>query len=147
MVVGILSMLLAVAMAAIDPLAQISKGRDAKRLQDITQLTTALDAYFSDKNVYPAAFSFGSQFSVPPACVGGSNGCTIYMKSTPSDPNLVYMSSGGAWAVLFAKESQPNQDCSLTALSSCLPVNYTNYWYCKVLGAPDCTSLQSKTLP
>lgn len=135
-----------IAMAAINPLAQINKGSDAKRLQDVTQIQSALDTYSSDKNLYPSSFPFGSQFSSPLGCVGGSDGCTIYMKTTPSDSNISYMSDGGSWAVIFAKESQPNQDCSLTSLSSCTPVNYTNYYYCKVLGTPDCNSIHNKTL-
>ncbi len=56
-VIGVLGVLAAALLIAIDPLEQLARGRDAGRLSSVTQLGRALQAYYAGQalSVYPAA--------------------------------------------------------------------------------------------
>lgn len=56
-----------------------AKGRDAKRISDIKQLTTALELYFYNESGYPANITPGQPL------VGSVTG-TTYMKTIPQNP-------------------------------------------------------------
>lgn len=138
-VIGVLSILFTILLALLNPVAQINYARDAKRQQDLTQIRTALDSYYDDLKAYPTTIPFGGTLA---------SGTTTYMKKVPTDPNYIYMPSAATnpqAAVIFAKESLPNQACSLA--SSCTPQNFNTNWYCVVLGTVDCSYITRQSLP
>ncbi len=78
-VVSIISLLASVVLASLN--SARAKGRDAKRLQDITQIRTALELYYNDFGQYPSS---GSTWRANCAGWGGwpTTGATGYI------PNL-----------------------------------------------------------
>jgi len=75
--VAILGLVVAAAMFSLDRVR--SNARNLKRLDDIKQIQTALQAYFIDEHEYPPTISFGSEFV-------GSSSATVYMKLLPHNP-------------------------------------------------------------
>src|SRR5258708_8398222 len=55
-VIGVLGVLAAALLIAIDPVEQLNRGRDAGRLSSVTQLGRAMQAYVAGQNtgIYPA---------------------------------------------------------------------------------------------
>lgn len=128
-------------------MAQIKKGQDSQRQQDLKQLNSALDAFYNDKNCYPQ--------SIPQSGTTWANGQTVYMQKVSSDPtainggqNYAYVTDGSTcpqWNVLFAKvNSTPNVTtaCPLNQMSNCFPTNNTKgYNYCVISGNVACPTL------
>jgi len=54
-VIGVIGVLAAVILVAIDPVEQLARGRDAGRKSSVAQLGRALLAYYTNNSVYPAA--------------------------------------------------------------------------------------------
>ena len=92
------------------------KSRDAKRVSDIKQVSTALELYFADQNGYPAAataITLGAtgyicfdEDGFGPTC---DRGGTTYMGTVPSNPapngtGYSYTSDGNTYALTFALE-------------------------------------------
>jgi len=69
-----------------------SKARDAVRLSDIRQISTALELYYSDWGSYPSGQFLSIQTSPDSASVWGGSGSAIstalapYLKKIPTDP-------------------------------------------------------------
>lgn len=149
-VVTILGIALAVLAAAVDPIAQLNKSDDVRRLQNLTQMRSALDSYYNDKNVYPTGLPFGSAFTGPtPGCAVGSNGCTTYMKSLPVANNYKYIvGPTPQWAVIFTKLASSDSSCqAVQTAPNCQPLGYSSSWACVTFGTVDCNYLKTQTLP
>jgi prepilin-type N-terminal cleavage/methylation domain-containing protein len=163
-VIVILAVLTTILLVTLNPIAQIRKSQDAQRQQDLKQISTALDAFYNDKNYYP---KLGST-DVP---IGGSywidtnNNSTVYMQKVPTDPtagsgwqDYAYVTDGSdhpQWNVLFAKVSNTSDYnknptaqekailCPLVNMkdslgSTCVPTNYSKYNYCVLSGTVKC---------
>src|SRR5260221_6470647 len=61
-VIGVLGVLAAALLVAIDPLEQLARGRDAGRLSSVTQLGRAMQSYIAAQNtgIYPAPIAAGN---------------------------------------------------------------------------------------
>lgn len=144
----ILTILIGLVFAILNPLGQIQKSQDAKRENDLKQLQTALDTYYNDNNYYP-----GSLNSLNSATNN------TYIKTIPDDPsssnwvNYSYLTDGSGnsqWNILFARLAFPSTSsfsCPL-AEQNCVPSNYKSlgYNYCVVSGKVDCSLIPSLTL-
>jgi len=62
----------------------LKKGRDSRRKQDIEQVSRALELYYADNNVYPAALTWGD-----PLVNAAAVPTKLYMKELPTDPAKV----------------------------------------------------------
>lgn len=161
-VIIMLAVLTTLALVTLNPIAQIQKGQDAQRQQDLKEINSALDTYYNDNNCYP--------ISLPPSGSSwtSSGGQTLYMQKVPGDPlaagggqNYAYLTDGTAcpqWNVLFAKVSNtssynknPTADqkatlCPLANMKNssgneCVPANYPAYNYCVLSGSVACDTV------
>lgn len=113
-VIAIIALLSTLAVVALGSARQ--KSRDAKRLADVKQMSTALELYFTDQNAYPTAtVTLGSSSAV---CLGtnGFNAATqctgtTYLATVPSSPTppsnsaYAYVSSDGStYSITFSLE-------------------------------------------
>ena len=86
-IIGLLSTLAAVSLGSAR-----SKARDAKRLSDIKQLSTALELYYSDNNGYPAVAAAGINLgegtnkSLSSVGFAATPTAPTYMGNVPADP-------------------------------------------------------------
>ena len=147
---------------ALNPVTQINKAQDSKRLSDLQQIREALSVYYHDHNCYPASISpftsalnNGGEWS---EVVGGKT--VTYMKKLPKDPNgasYTYTTDPAScpqWNVVFAKLSKAqlasnlnaNSLCPLSATSGCVPQGYDNTWACVTSGNTNCAALASGNL-
>lgn len=138
----ILAVLGGISLTLLSPKKYIDQARDAKRAHDLTQIQSALDAYYNDHNCYPVSFD------------ELSSGQTIYMKDIPKDPDTdtdyPYEIDVGKtcpqWNVLFAKvstQSNMRSACPLEQFSDCIPPNYDSSYICVLSGKIDCTYVKS----
>ena len=114
-VIAIIALLSTLAVVALGSARQ--KSRDAKRLADVKQLSTVLELYFTDQNLYPtsAGVTLGGSTAV---CLG-TNGfqasglCsgTTYLATVPSSPTpppgnvYTYTSTDGStYSIAFTLE-------------------------------------------
>lgn len=90
----------------------LKKARDSRRKQDLNQIRTALDVYYSVHEVYPTA-------TEPPGLVWGgtlTDGNRVFMQKIPSDVNAnlnyVYQSrdSGDAFVLYSCLENSEDID-------------------------------------
>lgn len=154
-VIGVLSVLFVIAIAVMNPLKQIQKVTDAKRQNDLKQLSTALDVFYNDNSSYPLDMA-------------ELNDLGKYIQTVPSDPtksdtyNYFYIvdrsNSFPQWYALFANLDNKDSDRSLCALEkietndTCLPqgIRDTNddliYNYCVVAGDVDCSYINGLSL-
>ena len=105
-VIAIIALLSTLAVVALGSARQ--KARDAKRLADIKQISTALELYFTDQNLYPVATSAitlgGSAakclatngFQASGACTGTTYLATVPSNPTPGGANYQYTSADGS---------------------------------------------------
>lgn len=117
-VIGIILLLATVSIMALN--SQRAKARDAKRISDVGQLTTALAFYFSDEGVYPATtepLALGKN-GIDKLCakseggfVNASTNCkleTTYMSVIPGDPlanfQFIYTGSEQGYDISFKTE-------------------------------------------
>jgi len=105
--IGILLILLAITLFAIDPFAQFKKVRDSQRKHDFIQIRNALDTYYNDHSCYPISIPFGEKWL---------DGNSILMQKVPMDPGIqcisglcyeyYYQADKNAcpqWAILYTK--------------------------------------------
>jgi type II secretion system protein G len=114
-VIAIIGLLSTLAVVALNNARQ--KSRDAKRVSDIKQVSTALELYFADQNGYPVDAT-GITLNSDIKCLSSDNGfagtCsgTTYMGSTPTNPApngtaYIYTSATGAdYMLTFTLEGQ-----------------------------------------
>lgn len=146
--ITILAGLVAGVMVTLNPFAQIERGRDAQRRQDLQQVKNALETYYQDNNCYPSEIPFGEEWSV--------NG-EVYMSEVPQDPSCgqlngacyEYITDGEnvcpQWNVVFARLTNRDLSQSICPLSTisdtCVPEGYDENWACVMSGAVNCTLL------
>jgi type II secretory pathway pseudopilin PulG len=70
---GAIAILIGFLLAALDPITQIKKSRDARRKKDLNQMQKALEEYYSDNDYYPETFISGDSFEP-------------YLATIPTDP-------------------------------------------------------------
>ena len=59
-----------------------AKARDAKRVSDVKQMTTALALYAQSSGMYPESITTGGSIKYPNTATG-----TVFMEIVPSPPN------------------------------------------------------------
>jgi type II secretion system protein G len=112
-IIGLLSTLAVVALSSAR-----AKARDAKRVSDIKQITSALELYFNDKNSYPVvdtAITLGSASDkvlcdTAAGFQADTTGCTTtYMGQVPANPDpngsiYLYTGSESDYSIGFTLE-------------------------------------------
>ncbi|PIR66357.1 MAG: hypothetical protein COU51_04310 [Parcubacteria group bacterium CG10_big_fil_rev_8_21_14_0_10_36_14] len=105
-VIAIIGLLSTLAVVALNNARQ--KSRDAKRVSDVKQLSTALELYFADNNSYPTAVGLITLGSTDYKCLDEDGfvaicdaGGTTYMSLVPSNPtpggtDYTYLSADGS---------------------------------------------------
>lgn len=146
-VVALLGVLITITIIAMDPWAQINKGRDVKRTSDLGQIRNALDVYYNDTGCYPTTLAFGQPFT---------NSGEIYMQEVPQDVKGTYSYIVDSsmpcpnWNVLFAVLENPTNDkpaCELQELPNCIPLGSNGEdLACEVSGIADCNYISSHSL-
>jgi len=108
-VVGILGILAATLLAAINPVAQFNKSNDAKRKGDLETVQRALELYYQDNGSYPLSLNWGNPW-------------TPYISKLPKDPvstyNYVYFSTGQTY-YLYAHLQQSSDPQACNSGSAC----------------------------
>jgi type II secretory pathway pseudopilin PulG len=160
-VIGMVVTIVTVLVSTLSPLAQIEKSRDSARQQDLQQIRTSLDTYYTDAGCFPQVLTFGSPFSlssnllqtgipIDPACnpVTYENCYRYQIEDTSACPQ---------WSVLYAKLQAPGNEsqsdekvfCPLTEMTDCLPTNFTSEGYnaCVVSGNVNCDYISARPLP
>ena len=137
-VMAIIGILAGMVMVAVNPIAQLQKGRDAKRKSDIQQIRAALEQYRADKGGY---WFWANHYlaTCNSAFTDGAN--TTYIQSFPCDPkgstyynsgNYDYEGSNGiSYAIVACLENStdpegiPSSDAKFpsTAISTGCPSN------------------------
>jgi len=104
-VIGILAVISAGVMAALNPIEQIQKTNDAKRKSDLAQVQRALEAFYQDNGRYP----FSTDPSEPSLC-GNSNPCPNYriVSLDADNPVKDWGQSWQPYMVILPKDSNPN---------------------------------------
>ncbi len=131
-VIAVLGILAAVVLVALDPLEQISRGRDSGRISSVAQLGHAIQAYATSSGNYPAVTSNWQQalidageikktveVSIAEECGPTNNmvGGICYAANGPSDVVL--------WTVLESKNSKLNASDTDTPCGDTVVAMYT----------------------
>ncbi|MCX6793054.1 MAG: prepilin-type N-terminal cleavage/methylation domain-containing protein [Candidatus Falkowbacteria bacterium] len=103
-IIGVLSTMVIVALGNAR-----SKSRDAKRVADIKQISTALELYYADNNSYPTIITLGNSLVSP-------DGTKTYMAKIPSNPTPRNDGSCGAGDYSYSIDSNN----SFFSVSVCL---------------------------
>lgn len=144
-VIGILTVVVALLISVLDPLAQFRKSRDSRRKSDMREMKTSLMLYRNTCDTYPAnnasnqivgcgatcgagACAWGSQWSV--------NG-NIIMKTLPKDPSNTgsytykYSSNGGGGSEFCLWTTLENRfdDAAQKSQNQCSSCNRTGNEY------------------
>lgn len=89
-VFGIIGLLSAAIIAALDPLSQFQKGTDSRRKSDLSQIQRALETYYQDNGQYPqtsnSPYYCMGHFSGSWTWYCGGSSWTPYMNIVPDDP-------------------------------------------------------------
>jgi len=113
-VIAIIGLLSTLAVVALNNARQ--KSRDAKRVSDVKQVSTALELYFADNNSYPTAATAITLGGASTACLGTSGFAatctgTTYMGQVPAAPTpptgnvYTYTSADGStYGIAFTLE-------------------------------------------
>lgn len=146
---GILLLLVALIIFVLNPLKQINKAFDGRRVADLSSFTSVFETYYNDNQHFPTSIPFGTIWK---------QGNTVYMSTTPQDPQrantnggYLYMTDGSSspqWGVIFSKLSTSSSNASCELTPDCAPAGYVaTAWACKVFGTVNCQSLASQSLP
>jgi prepilin-type N-terminal cleavage/methylation domain-containing protein len=107
-VIGIISILAAVVLLAINPATQLGRARDTQRLTDINTILNALHQYEIDTNNFPPGIPTGSSLFI---CKSGAASCRNgvdlavltqsgkYLVSLPFDPQAPAAGTGTNYAI------------------------------------------------
>ncbi len=139
-VVGILSILAAGSIVALNPVAQFQKANDSRRKSDLSQVQKTLEAYYQDNGKYPLS-SVSSplyRITVPPGStvIDWGKSWQPYMNLLPKDPtaskNYVYYSTGQSY-YLYASLDRGSSDpgaCNSGNACSSLTINGISFNAC-----------------
>lgn len=113
-VIGVVGVLMGVVVAALNPASFFARGRDGRRLSDLTTIQAALEQYYAENGSYPATggVPFGAAW-------------TPYLKTVPNDPSgapatYEYCASGANYEVCATMESTPlPSDCKMATYAPC----------------------------
>lgn len=116
-VIGILSILAAGSLLALNPVAQFQKANDSRRKSDLSQIQKVLEAYFQDNGKYPLSSTATPLYriTVPPGSttIDWGKPWQPYMNLLPKDPtaskNYVYYSTGQSY-YLYASLDRGSSD-------------------------------------
>lgn len=110
-VVAILGILSALLFAAVDPVVQFEKARDARRKSDLVQIQKALEQYYQDNGGhYPLSTGSGSyQIMIGNSGLNWGSPWLPYMNILPSDPKTPqrtyqYVSNGQSYYLYVSLE-------------------------------------------
>lgn len=117
-VIGTLSILIAIIIATINPFAQFAKANDAKRKADLSQIQKAVEVYYQDKGIYPPSSTVSPMYRLENLLNNnlpsdwGTAWMSAYMSILPKDPvsgtrRYVYYSTGQSYW-LYASLERPN---------------------------------------
>jgi len=85
-VIGIIGVLSAGVIIAIDPIKQINRANDKRRISDLKQIQAGLELYRSDNGFYPANAEVTCGASVTASIDGGTP--VTYINKVPCDPKV-----------------------------------------------------------
>jgi len=113
-VIAIIGLLSTLAVVSLNSARQ--KGRDAIRVSDVKQITTALEMYYQDAGSYPTDADGATLGDATHECIDSDgfaaatcDGATVYMDAIPADPGsnaYTYTSAAGAdYTIDFDLES------------------------------------------
>jgi prepilin-type N-terminal cleavage/methylation domain-containing protein len=120
-VIAVVGVLMGVVVAVLNPAAYFKRGRDSRRLSDLTVVQSALEQYFAQNGSYPT--TGGVPFGA---------GWLPYLKFVPNDPQNAedttkvyeYCASGtppSNYEVCATMESTPLPDDCVDSVSICTP--------------------------
>ncbi len=105
-VIGILAVLLAITLIAINPARQFSQANNAKRRSDVNAILNAVNQYMADnKGLVPAGIPEepAAALNIQDAAAGGADICALlvptYIAALPTDPQ-VNSGAGGVGAAI-----------------------------------------------
>ena len=92
-VFGILGILAATTLVALNPFAQFQKANDARRKTDLSQIQKALESFYQDYQMYPSSTNGANPYLMTYTDKSGStvtvnwgNSWQPYMNTVPKDP-------------------------------------------------------------
>ena len=110
--IGVLAILAVFALAAVNPIDQFKKAKDAQRKSDLGQLQKVLEQYYQDWGHYPPSsnsYLIQDEKTNPVTTItwGGAGGWTPYMDLVPKDPDsrrtyVYYSKNNGQQYFLYA---------------------------------------------
>lgn len=137
--IAVIGILAGGTIAAVDPLAQFKKARDAQILADMKMLDTALESYYNDYGAYPVIPTTSRSCrtaSSPDVNVDFIPGLKAgkYVKEMPIPPSGKYCyyryGAGTEAGALLSAELQtmtPTNDTTKQYRNTCRPINFTNW--------------------
>jgi len=113
-VIAVVGVMAGVLVAVLNPATFFARGRDSRRLSDLTTIQSALEQYYAENGSYP--------LSIPAAGNPWTSGGVTYLKSVPGDPsggNYEYCVSGADYEICATMESTPLPDDCIDNISIC----------------------------
>ncbi len=121
-IIGLLSTIAVISMTSTR-----SKGRDATRIADVKQISTALEQYYTDNSSYPGAVLAGIALgSTNFACLNSASGFTTTACTSPLMATVpVYPgTASGTCATSYATTSYLAQFCYFSETAAAASANY-----------------------
>lgn len=90
-VIAIISILAGSVLTVINPASKRQDARDAVRKSDLAVISSAIENYYADNNIYPNANTLDCLYDIldgPVSSFGGCpNGPKVYLNTKPADPS------------------------------------------------------------
>lgn len=120
LVVSILVLMVGVTTGALNPIALINKGRDAKRKKDVTRIKIAMEEYMADNGCFPAD-PFLTELTSEAHC--GTDVFSPWLNSWPCDPN------GSSYYLLVEEVDRPGWFKIIVYLENEKDKDIPSWWY------------------
>ena len=121
-VVGIIGILAGLTIVVVNPNVQFGKGRDSNRKKDLSLISSALEQYYADNNVYPDTVAVAS---LPLA------GSPKYIQAIPADPksgySYCYSSPSGYQTFVLCARLEQSPAVVPSGVTSCQPNGSISY--------------------
>ena len=134
LVIGIIAILAAIVIVAINPTKQLADARNARRRSDITTIVNAVYQYAIDHNgTFPVTVTQGvvkpvcQDTMAPATCVSVLNGVSLrllsgtYLTATPKDPQITATATGTRYTIT----EETNGRVTVTAIGAELGATIT----------------------